>query len=329
MTSFIFDDYVRTTLSGARNVADGKPLTSKQTEQVIQYLKSPGSGPNSTSSYAEYLTQQMQTHPSKLPLEVNYIGFSGKGSFEAAVEYRGSLNGKAGIIGDTPWGVFIGTSPSNPEFIAIESKFSTFMKAQGLVPYRSDYASALQDIMWNAGSPQYFENAIAAQRPIVAFVDGAPKGRGFSNFELPTALEHPDAIINGYPVGTFKASGDPLAFVQKSAAEFQQLEKTVAQAATVHSGHPVSIEQVRSNLNLIEGYDAVNKTFVTLTRGLDYKADSVQGTTPNRCDKNSRLGMLAEMSSVATLGSTSAVEAFIPVNTASCAITCKEIESCL
>jgi hypothetical protein len=224
---------------------------------VIQYLKSIGSGSDGNSSYAEYLSQKMQSNLPKLPDGKAYIGYSGidgvdVSNRENAITYIKNTNNKAGIIGNTPWGKFIDSVPSDPEFRSIEEKFKTFMKAEGIEPYGSNYRSALQDIMWNAGSPQYFENAIAAQRPIVAFVDGAPKGRGFSNFELPTALEHPDAIINGYPIGAFKASGDPLAFAQKSAAEFQQLEKTVAQAATVHSGHPVSIEQVRSNLNLIE-----------------------------------------------------------------------------
>lgn len=72
------------------------------------------------------------------------------------------------------------------------------MTNEGATPYGKDYGDALRDIMWNAGSPKFFENAIATGKPLVAFVDGAPANRGFSNFELTTALDHPDARINGY-----------------------------------------------------------------------------------------------------------------------------------
>jgi peptidoglycan hydrolase-like protein with peptidoglycan-binding domain len=263
VTDFIFDDFARTTLGGARNVANGNPLTPTQIQQVIDYLKSSGSGPDSATSYAEYLSKEMRAHPPRLPEGMDYVGFSGVDSvgirnIDNAAEYISDVDKKAGIIGGTAWGDFISDAHSTPEFSAIRSKFETFMTAQGMEPYGSNYRGALEDIMWNAGSPEYFENAIATQRPIVAFVENAPAGRGFSNFELPTALNHPDAVINGYPVSAF--GPDPLASASRSAAEFQQLERSIAQAATANSGRAVSVEQVRSSLNLIEGYDAVNKT---------------------------------------------------------------------
>ena len=267
MTDFVFDDYARTTLSAATNAADGKPLTPAQIDQVISYLKSPGSGPDGTSSYADYLARQMRANPPRLPANLDYVGFSGvdgKGvsNFQNAETYIGDIGKKAGIIGDTPWGRFInelGTeSAARTEFRVVEGKFQHFMELHGYEPRAANYAGALQDMMWNAGSPEYFENAIAARRPIVAFVENAPPGRGFSNFELSTALKHPDAVINGYPVRAF--GNDPLAFASQSAAEFQQLERSVAQAASSNSGKIISVQQVRANLSLIEGYDAVGRT---------------------------------------------------------------------
>lgn len=263
MTGFPIDEYVRTTLGAATNAADGTPLTAAQVESVIRYLKSPGSGPDGSSSYADYLARQLQAHPARLPAGTDYVGFSGKdgagiSNFNNAEAYVADMRGKAGIIGDTPWGRFVEQVPGDPEFAVVKGKFETFMRSNGFEPMRANYQGALQDVMWNAGSPEYFGNAIARGRPIVAFVENAPAGRGFSNFELTTALKHPDAVINGYPVSAF--GSDPLAFASKSAAEFQQLERTIAQAASTNGGHAISVQQVRSNLNLIEGYDAVGKT---------------------------------------------------------------------
>lgn len=110
--------------------------------------------------------------------------------------------------------------------------------------------------MWNAGSPKFFENAIATGKPQVAFVDGAPANRGFSNFELTTALDHPDTRINGYPISAF--GSDPLAFARNSAAEYQQLERTLAQQATANGSHKVEVADIRQYIKPIDGYDAVN-----------------------------------------------------------------------
>ena len=119
-----------------------------------------------------------------------------------------------------------------------------------------NHAGALRDIMWNAGSPKFFENAIATGKPLVAFVDGAPANRGFSNFELTTALDHPDTRINGYPISAF--GPEPLAFARNSAAEYQQLERTLAQQATANSGRKVQVADIRQYIKPIDGYDAAN-----------------------------------------------------------------------
>lgn len=48
MASFVFDDFARTTMGGARNKVDGSPLSAAQIDDVIAYLKSPGSGPDAS-----------------------------------------------------------------------------------------------------------------------------------------------------------------------------------------------------------------------------------------------------------------------------------------
>ena len=65
MTGFVFDDYARTTLGGAKT-ADGKPLSPPQLQQAIDYLKSPGSGSDGSTSYADYVARKMHAHPPKL-----------------------------------------------------------------------------------------------------------------------------------------------------------------------------------------------------------------------------------------------------------------------
>lgn len=260
MASFTFDDFARTTLGAATNTADGSPLSPSQMDNLIGYLKSPGSGPDSTMSYSSYLEAKMRAFPPALSPGVDYVGYSGAdnrgaSNYRNATVYRDDLGKTAGIIGDTPWGDFIQELDEYPErhpgFSVVERKLQIFMDAQGVEPWGKSYSGALQDIMWNAGSPQYFENAIATGRPLAAFVENAPANRGFSNFELTTALEHPDVRINGYPVRAF--GPEPLAFVSRSAAEYQALERAIAQEAANNSGHPVSVAQVRAQLKPIDG----------------------------------------------------------------------------
>lgn len=267
MASFTFDDFARTTLGAATNRADGSPLSASQIDNLIGYLKSAGSGPDTATSYAEYLDAKMRALPPELPPGIDYVGYSGTDSggisnYRNATTYKDDLSKKAGIIGDTPWGDFIKDLDEHParhpEFTVMEGKLQRFMDAHGVEPYGRNYSGALQDMMWNAGSPQYFENAIATGKPLVAFVENAPANRGFSNFELTTALEHPHVRINGYPVSAF--GPEPLVFVSNSAAEYQALERAIAQDAATNSGQPVTVAEVRAQLKPIDGYDAVNRT---------------------------------------------------------------------
>ncbi|WP_312318795.1 XVIPCD domain-containing protein [Stenotrophomonas sp.] len=136
-------------------------------------------------------------------------------------------------------------------------------------------------MMWNAGSPRYFENAIATGKPLLAFVENAPANRGFSNFELTTALEHPNTRINGYPVSAF--GPDPLTFVSQSAAEYQALERTLAQHATANGPEAVTVTKLRAELMPIEGYDALGKTLYA--RPLDdFRALSIDDMTRVRVE---------------------------------------------
>lgn len=266
MAKFEFSDFAKTTLSAAKNKADRSLISEQNLKVVVDYLQSPGSGPDATSSYADYLEEKLRSHPPELPRGVDYVAFSGRdgsnvSNYRNALDYKSDVGGTAGIIGDTHWGKLIqdiDDSPSqHPDFKVMERKLAEFMTALDVEPLGT-HAAALQDIMWNAGSAEYFENAIATGKPLLAFVENAPPNRGFSNFELTTALEHPDVRINGYPVSAF--GPDPRAFVSASAAEYQALERTIAQQATINSGHAVDVAQVRRHLTPIQGWDAVDKT---------------------------------------------------------------------
>lgn len=267
MAKFIFDDYARTTFSVATNKGDGSIISHHQMGELISYLNSPGSGPDDATSFAQYMETRLRSLPPELPAGTDYLAFSGKdgggiSNYRNATTYRGDLSSKAGIIGDTPWGSFVQDLYENPahhpDFGIIEGKLKSYLSSRGIVPLGGEAAGALQDIMWNAGSPRFFENAIATGKPLVAFVENAPANRGFSNFELATALDHPTARINGYPISAF--GPEPLAFASQSAAEYQALERSLAQHATTNSAHPVDVAQVRLHLKPIDGYDAVSKT---------------------------------------------------------------------
>lgn len=78
MPRFVFDDFARTTLPAATNIGDKSPVSNAQIEVVIEYLKSPGSGPDSVTSYADFVAERMRIHPPKLPEGVDYIAFSGE-----------------------------------------------------------------------------------------------------------------------------------------------------------------------------------------------------------------------------------------------------------
>ncbi|MEN5287370.1 XVIPCD domain-containing protein [Stenotrophomonas lactitubi] len=266
MGQFAFKEFALATLKPATNVADGSRLSDQQKALVVEYLTSPGSGPDGSTSYEDFVSEKMRVHPPRLPTGVEYIAFSGVDgrkipNFDNATEYQRNLEGRAAIIGDTPWGHYIDSLNEYPEshqdFHAVKDKFRDFMGARGFVP-KGEPISALQDMMWNAGSPKFFENAIATGKPLLAFVENAQPGRGFDKFELATALDHPTVRINGYPISAF--GPEPLAFASQSAAEYQALERSLAQHATTHSAQPVDVAQVRLHLKPIDGYDAVSKT---------------------------------------------------------------------
>lgn len=217
MSRFVFDDFARTTLGAAYNISDESQLTAAQIERIIAYLRSPASGPDGKISYADFIEEKLNKFPPTLPDSNDYIAYSGKdrngaSNFDNALSYSIDTGNSSGIIGDTPFGKYLKTLENTPEknleFILIERNFKAFMIKEGVSPLDGSHAGALRDMMWNAGSPKFFENAIATGKPLVAFVDGAPANRGFSNFELTTALDHPDARINGYPVSAF--GSDPL-----------------------------------------------------------------------------------------------------------------------
>jgi hypothetical protein len=266
MPQFSFENFALTTLMPATDAASGAQLTDQQKAEVVSYLRSAGSGPDGVTSYEDFVNSKLRSFPAELPFGVDYVAFSGtdsfdKGNYFNATDYGKSLQGRAGIIGDTPWGKYIeeivDKPEAHPDFHAVADKFQAFMDARGFKPMGNG-VGALQDMMWNAGSPKFFENAIATGKPLVAFVENAKLERGFHKFELATALDHPTVRINGYPISAF--GPEPLAFASQSAAEYQALERSLAQHATTNSAHPVDVAQVRLHLKPIDGYDAVSKT---------------------------------------------------------------------
>lgn len=75
-----FDDYVLTALGGARNSADGSPLSLRQKSDVAAYLCPTGSGPDAIISFEVYLSRTMRAAPPELSVGTEYLGFSGKDS---------------------------------------------------------------------------------------------------------------------------------------------------------------------------------------------------------------------------------------------------------
>jgi len=223
MPQFSFENFALTTLMPATDAASGAQLTDQQKAEIVSYLKSPGSGPDGVTSYEDFVNSKLRSFPAELPFGVDYVAFSGtdsfdKGNYFNATDYGKSLQGRAGIIGDTPWGKYIeeivDKPEAHPDFHTVADKFQAFMDARGFKPMGNG-VGALQDMMWNAGSPKFFENAIATGKPLVAFVENAKPERGFHKFELATALDHPNVRINGYPISAF--GPEPLAFASAPA----------------------------------------------------------------------------------------------------------------
>ncbi|MGO4701406.1 XVIPCD domain-containing protein [Dyella sp. 2RAB6] len=259
---FVFEDVVRTTMGGATN-AQGNKLSPAEIDKVIAYLKSPGSGVDATHSYADYVTKEMAAHPPKLPAGVDYVAFSGtdaanKSNYKNASEYVADTKGRADIIGHTPWGEYIEKCKATAEFKTVDRGFTRYLASEGIEVYGKNTGGALQDMMWNAGSAPYMENAVHSGRPIVAFVENAPPNRGFSNFELPEALKSPKTIVNGHPISDF--GPNPLAFASKSAGDFQKLEQSLADGTLKANGQKVTLAEFRADVRLIDGYNAAQKT---------------------------------------------------------------------
>lgn len=72
MSSPAFGDYVFTTLSRARNSADGSPLSLQQKSDVAAYLRSSGSEPDAVTSIEVYLSKAVQSSPAELPVGTEY-----------------------------------------------------------------------------------------------------------------------------------------------------------------------------------------------------------------------------------------------------------------
>ncbi len=265
-----FESAVAATIGGAKS-PNGGPPTREQIEDVIRFLRSAESGPSNGTSFMDFVQREIERHPPKLRDGQDYVAYSGvdaagMNNGRNAQQYLDARSGKSGLIGDTPWGKFIGSQGADEQIGGMVEKFQEIMEREGLKPYNGDYAGALRDIMWNAGSSPYLENAVKSGRPIIAFVENAPKNRGFSNFELPVALEHPDVVMNGYPMRVFGAGDDALAFASYSAAEYQAFERSIADSATRNSGREVSVADVRSQLDVSGGYNAIDKTVFGMPR---------------------------------------------------------------
>ena len=215
MAEFTFNDYARATLEGASNLSDGSALTNAQVDQVTGYLTSPGSGPDSATSFAAYVVAKRQEHPAKLANGLRYISFSGLDSgnlsnYASALAYGEDTDGTYGALFDTPWGRFIEDLRINagrhPDFQMMAQGLKAFMDGEGVVPFHDKYAGALQDMMWNAGCAEYIANAVAAGVSLLALVENAPRNGSFNRFELATLMDDPQGVINGYPVSAIAAA---------------------------------------------------------------------------------------------------------------------------
>ena len=116
----LFERCALTVLEPATDAATGTRLNDLQKAEVVRYLTSPGSGPDGHTSYEDFVRSKMQSFPPELPPGVDYVAFSGKDrldkpNYASATEYGKSLQGKAGIIGDTPWGKYIEDVVNKPE----------------------------------------------------------------------------------------------------------------------------------------------------------------------------------------------------------------------
>ena len=259
------DDFARVTLSGARNASDGSAPSREQIDRVISYLKSPGSGVDAGSSFEDYVRDRLGAHPARLPDGHTYVAFSGtdsngRSNFSAASEYIEAHQGRAGIIGDTPWGNFIESPSARTELRPMPDRLAVVLEREGLVPRGGQTVAALQDMMWNSGSPDFMRNSMNSGRPVVAMVDGAPERRGFAAFALPVAQEHPDRVINGHRVSSFGKGPDALDRARQSSIEYGRMERSVATSLGLDPDNASHVERMRGRLDLARGFDAQTGT---------------------------------------------------------------------
>lgn len=255
------DEFVRATLGGARNAANGSPLTAEQIERVIKYLKSPGSGAIPGQSFEEWMDRRMAEHPPRLGAGMQYVAYSGvdQGRVSNSVNARSFVEANpsaAGTIGDTPWGRYIESGDAKAELDRIAVGLHRQLAAEGIRPFNGNPLGAAKDMMWNAGSPEFARNAMQSGRPLIAFVDGAPVGRGFSTFELPVIRQFPEGSINGHRVATLGDGTDSLENASRSAATYAQMERSVAASLGLDPDNPAHIDRMRSRLDLSRGFDA-------------------------------------------------------------------------
>lgn len=59
MSNFIFDNFALATLDGAKKTSDGSSLSMQQKQDVLSYLRSPQSGPDGVTSFADYVATKM------------------------------------------------------------------------------------------------------------------------------------------------------------------------------------------------------------------------------------------------------------------------------
>ena len=181
---------------------------------------------------------------------------AGVSNYDNATGYTAQLGGggRAGIIGETPWGNFIKHANGNSDIDVIQRSLERFLASEGIRPYGGNVRGALLDTMWNAGSGPYMQNAIASKLPVVAFVENALPGRGFHRHELPAAIGEAGLVMNGRHTTTFAPA--PLRLSGDSTTEFRNLERSLAASATAKEGHPIDIPRLRASVHLAAGYDA-------------------------------------------------------------------------
>lgn len=172
-------------------------ISQTEIDDAIKYAESPASGPGDGRSLADVANALLDAHPPRHPPEMSYAGYSGTDfnglpNFEQAMAFAHDSRGRYGLIGDTPWGRFIDGGMDDPDLEISKDRFAAYLNRSDIAPH-SGMESAMKDSLWNTGSAEYARNAAISKRPIVAFVENAPSGRGFASHELPVVIAHNQA----------------------------------------------------------------------------------------------------------------------------------------